>query len=428
VKNEASSKKAIGLWSAISIGIGGMIGAGIFAVLGIATNIVGNVVYLSFIFGGMIALLSTYSYAKLSSKYPSAGGPVEFLIRGFGGGVLSGGFNFLLYLGYVFVLAVYAEAFGSYAATFLPPDLFKIGVDVFAILIIVIFTLINFVGPKAVGRSETLIVGIKVAILLIFAFIGFFFIKPALLSISAQPNLGNIFIGAALLFLGYEGFGLITNAAEDIEEPRKNIPRALYISVILVILIYLAVSVAVVGNLSIPEISKTADYALAAAAAPFAGSIGFTIMVLAALFSTSSAINATLYGGANVSYLMAKNGELPEVFNRKLWLEGKEGLLVTSVLIILLIFFLNLSSIAMMGSAAFLIIYAGVNFAHLKLYQDTGANKYIIYLAILGCLFSFCVLAYYEAYNSPLTLIVLCAAVLFSFLFEWIYRKFHPRT
>lgn len=428
MKNEASSKKAIGLWSAISIGIGGMIGAGIFAVLGIATNIVGNVVYLSFIFGGMIALLSTYSYAKLSSKYPSAGGPVEFLIRGFGGGVLSGGFNFLLYLGYVFVLAVYAEAFGSYAATFLPPDLFKIGVDVFAILIIVIFTLINFVGPKAVGRSETLIVGIKVAILLIFAFIGFFFIKPALLSISAQPNLGNIFIGAALLFLGYEGFGLITNAAEDIEEPRKNIPRALYISVILVILIYLAVSVAVVGNLSIPEISKTADYALAAAAAPFAGSIGFTIMVLAALFSTSSAINATLYGGANVSYLMAKNGELPEVFNRKLWLEGKEGLLVTSVLIILLIFFLNLSSIAMMGSAAFLIIYAGVNFAHLKLYQDTGANKYIIYLAILGCLFSFCVLAYYEAYNSPLTLIVLCAAVLFSFLFEWIYRKFHPRT
>ncbi|WP_292612673.1 APC family permease [Methanobacterium sp. BAmetb5] len=428
MKNEASSKKAIGLWSAISIGIGGMIGAGIFAVLGIATNIVGNVVYLSFILGGMIALLSTYSYAKLSSKYPSAGGPVEFLIRGFGGGVLSGGFNFLLYLGYVFVLAVYAEAFGSYAATFLPPDLFKIGVDVFAILIIVIFTLINFVGPKAVGRSETLIVGIKVAILLIFAFIGFFFIKPALLSISAQPNLGNIFIGAALLFLGYEGFGLITNAAEDIEEPRKNIPRALYISVILVILIYLAVSVAVVGNLSIPEISKTADYALAAAAAPFAGSIGFTIMVLAALFSTSSAINATLYGGANVSYLMAKNGELPEVFNRKLWLEGKEGLLVTSVLIILLIFFLNLSSIAMMGSAAFLIIYAGVNFAHLKLYQDTGANKYIIYLAILGCLFSFLVLAYYEAYNSPLTLIVLCAAVLFSFLFEWIYRKFHPRT
>lgn len=427
MKNEGNNKKAIGLWSAIAIGIGGMIGAGIFAVLGIATNIVGNIVYLSFIFGGMIALLSTYSYAKLSSKYPSSGGPVEFLIRGFGNGVLSGGFNFLLYFGYVFVLAVYAEAFGSYAATFFPSNLFKIGVDIFAILIIVVFTLINFLGPKAVGKSETLIVGIKVAILLIFALVGFFFIKPTLLSISKLPNLGNIFIGAALLFLGYEGFGLITNAAEDIDDPGRNIPRALYISVILVMLIYLVVSIAVVGNLSIANIAKTSDYALAAAATPFAGSIGFTIMALAALFSTSSAINATLYGGANVSYLMAKKGELPEFFNRKLWLDGKEGLLLTSVLVVLLIFFLNLSSIAMMGSAAFLIIYAGVNFAHLKLYKKTGANKYIIYLAILGCLFSFFVLAYYEFFNSPLTLIVLCVTVFFSFFFEWTYRKFYSR-
>ncbi|WP_292758308.1 amino acid permease [Methanobacterium sp.] len=88
MKNEEPAKKTIGLWSAIAIGIGGMIGAGIFSVLGIATEIAGNVVYLSFIFGGMIAFLSTYSYAKLSSKYPSAGGPVEFLIRGFGDGVL----------------------------------------------------------------------------------------------------------------------------------------------------------------------------------------------------------------------------------------------------------------------------------------------------------------------------------------------------
>ena len=179
----------IGLWSAMAIGIGGMIGAGIFSVLGIAAKITGNLVYLSFIFAGVIALLSTYSYAKLSSKYPSAGGPVEFLIRGFGDGILSGGFNFLLYFGYVFVLGVYAEAFGSYAATFLPQELFKIGVDVFAILIILIFTLINFLGPKAVGKSETLIVGIKVSILIVFAVVGLFFIKPSLLIVSTQINM-----------------------------------------------------------------------------------------------------------------------------------------------------------------------------------------------------------------------------------------------
>ena len=424
---ENTSNKAIGLWSAIAIGIGGMIGAGIFSVLGIATNIVGNVVYLSFIFGGFIALLSAYSYAKLSAKYPSAGGPVEFLIQGFGDGVLSGGFNFLLYFGYVFVLGVYAEAFGSYAATLLPSSYYHIGVDVLAIFIIIIFTLVNFLGPKAVGKSENFIVGVKVSILLVFAFIGFFFIKPSLLTVSSIPNIGNILTGAALLFLGYEGFGLITNTAEDMDNPRKTLPKALYLSVILVMVIYVIVSVSVVGNLAIPEISKTADYALAAAAEPFAGSIGFTIMVLAAIFSTSSAINATLYGGANVSYLMAKKGELPRFFTRKLWLDGKEGLLITSILVIILIFFLNLSSVAMMGSAAFLLIYAGVNMAHLKLCQKTNANKYIIYLAILGCLFSFAVLTYYELSNNPLTLIVLTAVVIFSFLFEWLYRKISRR-
>lgn len=422
------NEKAIGLWTAIAIGIGGMIGAGIFSVLGIATNIVGNVVYLSFIFGGLIALLSAYSYAKLSAKYPSAGGPVEFLIHGFGDGVLSGGFNFLLYFGYVFVLGVYAEGFGSYAATLLPPEFYKMGVDVLAILIIIIFTLVNFMGPKAVGRSENFIVGVKVSILLVFAFIGFFFIKPSLLAVpNIIPNIGNILTGAALLFLGYEGFGLITNTAEDMENPRKTIPKALYLSVILVMLIYVIVSVSVVGNLTLPEISKTADYALAAAAEPFAGSIGFTIMVIAAIFSTSSAINATLYGGTNVSYLMAKKGELPRFFNRKLWWEGREGLLITSILVIVLIFFLNLNSVAMMGSAAFLLIYAGVNIAHLRLHQETKANKYIIYLAILGCLFSFAVIVYYESYNNPLTLILLCAVIVFSFSFEWLYRKISCR-
>jgi amino acid transporter len=426
MKSVVNSKK-IGLWSAIAIGIGGMIGAGIFSILGIATKIAGNVVYLSFIFAGIIALLSTYSYAKLSAKYPSAGGPVEFLIRGFGDGVVSGGFNLLLYFGYVFALGVYAEAFGSYAATFLPYDLYQVSVNIFAIIIILIFTFINFLGPKVVGKSETLIVGIKVSILLIFAFLGFFFINPSLLAISTPLNLGSILTSAALLFLGFEGFGLITNTAEDIENPRKNVPRALYLSVIIVILIYVTVSLAVVGNLSIPDVTKTADYALAAAAAPFAGSLGFAIMVLAALFSTSSAINATLYGGANVSYLMAKKGELPESFNRKLWLNGKEGLLITSILVILMIYFLNLSNIAMMGSAAFLLIYSGVSLAHLKLYRETGANRYVIYLAILGCIFSLIVLTYYELYNSPLTLIVLCTVTLFSFLFEWIYRKFSIR-
>lgn len=426
--NKLQNKKPIGLWSAIAIGIGGMIGAGIFSILGIATQITGNLIYVSFIIGGIIALLSAYSYAKLGAKYPSAGGPVEFLIRGFGDGILSGGFNFLLYFGYIIALSVYAKAFGNYAATFLSSYPSPTIATILAIFIILIFTFINFLGAQAIGKSETLIVAIKVGILVTFAIVGFFFINVSFVSISYVIPIDNVLTGAALLFLGYEGFGLITNTAEDIDQPQKNIPRALYLAIILVMLIYVAVSIAVVGNLSLPEIAQTADYALAAAAQHFAGAIGFTIIVIAALFSTSSAINATLYGGANVSYLMAKKGELPKFFNRKSWHDGREGLLITSTVVIFLIVLLNLSNVVMLGSSIFLLVYAGVNLAHLKLYKKTDANKYIICLAIIGCFFSLTVLVYYEIFNSPLTLYLLSAVVLTSFIIEWIYRKYKTRS
>ena len=391
--NEALNVKPIGIWSAVAIGVGGMIGAGIFSILGIATTITGNLIYISFLIGGAIAILSTYSYAKLGTRYPSAGGPVEFLLRGFGDGILSGGFTFLLWIGYIFALSVYAEAFGSYAATFLPTYHSGFSVTILAALIILIFTSINFLGPKIVGRSEILIVGIKVGILITFAVVGLF-IKPSLLIISHLPPVTDLLTASALLFLGYQGFGLITNTAEDIKNPEKNISRALYIAVVLVILIYVLVSVVVVGNLTIPEISRADDYALAAAAEPFAGTVGFTIMAIAAIMSTSSAINATLYGGANISYLMAKKGELPKFFNRTTWRDGKEGLIITSAMVIIFTTFLNLSSVALMGSALFLIIYTGVNFAHLKVHKETNANKYIIWLAISGCLFALTVLVY----------------------------------
>ena len=114
-----------------------------------------------------------------------------------------------------------------------------------------------------------------------------------------------------MLFIGYEGFGLVTNAAADMRNPRPMLPRALYTSVILVIVIYLAVSVTVTGNLSNAQIEQAKDYALAEAAKPFLGEFGFRLIAIAALFSTASAINATLFGSANVCYMIARDGELP---------------------------------------------------------------------------------------------------------------------
>lgn len=420
--------KKIGFWAAVSIGIGGMVGAGIFSILGVATQISGNAVYLSFIIAGLVALLSTYSYAKLGVAFPSAGGPVEFLIKGFGGGVLSGGVNILLWMGYVFALSLYAKAFGSYAATFLPAHASGIWVNVFATSIMVVFTGVNFLGPGAVGKSETMIVAIKVIILVAFASIGFFFIRVPLLSISHWPHAPSIVFGAAIVFLAYEGFGLITNAAGDMENPSITLPKALYMSVLLVIVIYVAVSLAVIGNLPILTIVNAKDYALAQAAEPFLGLVGFKIIAIAALFSTASAINATLYGGANVSYIVAKEGQLPGLFDRKVWKQGREGLIITGGLVLLATNALDLERIAMVGSASFLLIYAAVNISHLKLYRQTGANPLVIWASVTGCILAFGSLVYYEIHKAPVTLVVLAGTVGLAFAAEWIYRRYTSRT
>ncbi len=412
----------------MSIGIGGMVGAGIFSILGVVAEASGSAMWLSFTIGGLVVLPSTYSYSKLGARYPSAGGAVEFLVQGLGDGVLSGGINLYMWVGYVIALALYAQAFAGYAATFFPhystawlPKAIGVG-------IVVLFTGINFIGAGVVGKSETAIVTIKLVILLLFAGVGLFFIHPGYLSISHWPTSSGIIFGAGVLFIGYEGFGLVANAAEDMDDPRRLLPKALYFSVISVMLIYLVVSVAVVGNLDIKAIVAAKDYALAEAAKPFLGNLGFKLIAVGALFSTASAINATLFGAANVSYMIAKDGELPSVFSRVIWQGGTGGLVITSCAVILFILFFDLSGVAMMGSGAFLLIYACVNAAHLRLTSETGGNRGIIFLAIVACLFMFVFLGAYIYQNSKPAFITMIALIPLCLTVEFVYRKTARRT
>jgi len=419
---------SIGLWTAVSIGIGAMVGAGIFSILGVAGEITGNALWFSFVIAGIAALIIVYSYAKLAARYPSAGGPTEFLVKGFGDGILSGGFNFLLWISYVFGLSLYSRAFGGYAATFLPGNPSSIWVNVFATGIILVFTLVNFIGAKAVGRSELYIVVIKIAILIGFVAIGAFSIQPTLLAIQQWPPFRDILSGAAVVFLAYQGFSLITNAAEDMENPEKNVPRALYLSVLIVIVIYVSVAITVIGNLPIPQVVSARDFALAQAAQPFLGTIGFKIIAIAALLSTSSGINATLYGGANISYILAKEGQLPAFFDRKIWRTSREGLLVTAALTILFANLLDLEGIAVVGSASILLIYVAVNIAHLRLHRETSATPIMLWLATLVSVVFILLLIYYELQRTPVALLSLGAVLIFCFATEWAYRHRSKRT
>jgi amino acid transporter len=174
----------------------------------------------------------------------------------------------------------------------------------------------------------------------------------------------------------------------------------------------------VTGNLGAAEISAAKEYALAEAARPIFGQLGFTLISIAALVSTASAINATLYGGANVSYMIAEKGYLPGQFRRRLWQIARGGLIYTTGLVIVVAIALPVEEIAMAGSLAFLLIYGAVNLAHLRLRDQTKARSWPIWIGLAGCFAGLVILATYVARESPHILMIFAGLIVMSFFIE----------
>ena len=274
----------------------------------------------AFLLAGLVALLTARSYALLSRSYPSRGGTVTFVNRAFGTGLFSGGINVLLWLSYIVMLALYAQAFGSYAASFLPP----VGSAAWASTCS--SPRPSYSSPWSTSRAprpwpgpSVCVVAIKIAILLLFVAVGLAGVSAARLAPAQWSSPVSLVAGGMIIFLAYEGFELIANAAEDVADPGRTLTRAYYISVLFVIALYVLVAVVAVGSLPVRSSCHARDYALAEAARPALGAAGFTMIGIAAMLSTASAINATLYGSARMTYTIAKSRELPAQLERPIW-------------------------------------------------------------------------------------------------------------
>jgi len=418
--------KKIGLKEAISIGIGGMVGGGIFAVLGLAVSLSKGGTPIAFLLAGVLALITSYSYVKLSLTYPDRGGTVKFVNQGFGKSIFSGGINNLLWISYVIMLSLYASAFGSYAPNLLQISSKTTDFHIYASAIIIIATAINYYSINVVGKIESYAVIVKLLILLSFVVIGIYglFGNPNLsqLSIANWESPIKILTGGMVIFVAYEGFELIANAVPDIENPIRNIPRAYYFSVIFVILLYVIIAGVTVGSLPFRQLATAQDYVLAEAAKPMLGKIGFTIITIAALISTFSAINASLYGGSRVSYELAYDDELPHQITAKLW-NHPIGLLITAISTLVLANTLNLESISTAGSVGFLLIFAVVNFVGYKLSDKIYGNRFIPFTGFLLCTIALVILIW-QQYSSNKTGVIVAFSIIFiCFVLEWIYKK-----
>ncbi|HEY8237325.1 MAG TPA: APC family permease [Gaiellaceae bacterium] len=366
------------------LGIGSMIGAGIFALLGEAGAVAGAAVWISFLIGGIVAMLLGYVCVKLGSRYPSSGGLTTYLIEGYGRGRLVGVASWLGYIAaIVIVTAMVAVSFGGYATSLFVGDNASAAWDnVFITALLIAMVIVNLVGTKIVEIAQSLIVSGVLVVFGIFIWVTIFDIDLDKLAFSGYPSVSKIIASVALTFFAYLGFNVITFAAGDLRDPKRDLPRAMYGALSVTSLIYVLIALGVFGTLTVAEVIGYGETAIAEAARPALGDAGFTVMAVAALLSTAGATNATLYASSNLTGMLAQEGLFPSFFGAGSRLGAKAGLFITAGLVLIVANLVDLSAIASVGSAVALMIFVLVGVAGYRRRTDTGSNTAIVALAI----------------------------------------------
>jgi amino acid transporter len=404
------------------IGVGSMVGAGIFALLGAAGEVAGAAVWLSFLIAGGVALLQGYSFAKLGARYPTAGGLLEYVAKGFGDGHLTGVTAWLTYTANAIVTAMVAVSFGSYASDMFT-DQNAAWAKFFAAFIIVVMTLVNLVGSLLVARAQTVIVYVVLGILVVFAVVTLADMDPSLLAPSGYPPFQDIVSSVALTFFAFLGFGIITFTAKDLAKPSRELPRAMFLALGIATVIYVAIALGVFGTLSVPEVISSGGTALAVAAEPALGQAGYWLMAVTALFATAGATNAGLYPAAGLSERLAATGQFPPVMGRRTAGRIPNGLLIQAAICLVLAVFFKLTAIASIGSAVALLIFMLVSLAHFRVRGETGANAPMLALAVGSAGVVLATFVVTDLIHEPASLVTLLAVLVLSIILDVVWKR-----
>ncbi|SFS14557.1 L-asparagine transporter [Microbacterium sp. cf046] len=409
--------KSMTVLQATFIGVGSMVGAGIFALLGAAGAVAGSAVWVSFLIAGIIAALQGYSFAKLGATYPSGGGILTFLSRGFGEGHLAGIGSWLFFTAGSIVVAMIATSFGGYASAVLTQN-DAVWAKVFAVALILVMSGLNTIGSTAVARVQSVIVVIVLVILVVFAVVTIANWDLSLLSPAGYPGVQEIIASVALTFFAFLGFGVITFTAKDLPNPARQLPKAIYFALAIATTIYVAVSLGVFGTLTADQVVEYGTTALAEAAKPTLGQAGYVLMVITALFSTTGAVNAGLYPSIGMSAHLASVGQFPPVFGRSVG-RFPVGLIVMAALATVLVIGFDLNKIASIGSAVALLVFSAVSVAHLRLFTKTGASVIVLVIGLVATLGTFVVFCTTTLVDEPATAIALVAIIAIAVILDF---------
>src|SRR4029450_2888943 len=362
---------------------------------------------------GGIAMLQGYSFAKFGATYPSAGGMLEYVARGFGQGHISAVTAWLVYIANIIVTAMVAVSFGSYASSMFT-DESAAWAKIFAVLVVVAMTGVNIVGSHVVARVQSAIVFVVVGILTFFAVVTLVNVDPSLLAPSGYPGVQEIVSSVALTFFAFLGFGVVTFTAKDLADPARQLPRVMFLALGIATAVYVAIALGVFGTLTVEKVISSGATAIAVAAQPVLGRAGFWLMSVTALFATAGATNGGLYPAPGLTEHLASTGQFPPLMGRRLGGRVSVGLLLASAAIIVMVIGFALSAIASIGSAVALMIFAFVTLAHLRVYRETGAKAWVLVLALAVVAVTLLTFVFTPLVHEPASIVTILAILVLS--------------
>lgn len=367
------------LLSVTAMGIGSVVGAGIFALLGQVTLLAGNLTYWSFIIAGIAALFSGYSYDRLAGKYPNQGGLTEYVRIAFKSKFATGLFSIIYVITSLVSISMMAKSFGIYGAKLFPDfphhDLL---LNLFAATAIIGLGFLNMLSADKVGRAEILMVAFKFFVLvtlIVAAFAKFKFIPN---QVEAMPDNLQFLGSIGITFFAYAGYGIITNAAADVRNPEKTIGRAIYLTIIIVNILYISLAFVILKFIPAKELLENPETVVALAARKLFGDWGYVLMYIAAVFAFISGISATFFSTFRIARALANQKILPAIYHRHFWENGTYGNLVNISFLTLLTVIFDFSSIVNLASGAYLVTYLVIFSAAWRLRKQIKANPFLI--------------------------------------------------
>ena len=379
-----SQKNHLSLINIVSLGIGSIIGAGIFALLGQVVILSGEMTYYAFLIAGIAAMFSGYSYSKLAGRYHGAGGLTDYFHFAFPQHAVSGTLTMIYLLTSVASIAMISKAFGIYITeAFGHPPQAIFWVNTFAILLTVFLSLLNMLQVGDVGRFETLFVFLKISIMVILVIVALFHLDTMVTPLTAEPDGMSFLRSVGITFFAYTGYEVITNATPYVSKPKRTIELGIYLTLTIVMAIYISLAFVVINFTPAAELLHNPETAVANIAAKFMGHTGYVFMFLAAILAFITGNNATFFSIFRINNALCKQGILPKIFLKKLWRQGNIGSVALTLLVIIALLTLNFNAIVNLSCSAYLVSYLGIFAANWKLRKETGSSAFIIILGTI---------------------------------------------